>query len=261
MPAECSSYEYVATRWYRPPEFELRSTEFTLAADIWSIGCVMCECVDGYPVFPGESSADQLHIQQQMLGPLGKVKGATKEFRGQGQKVDYTKNRTESLATKYKAKVDASGIDLLERMLQLDPETRLSAKECLDHPYFSGMAQLHNDDDGIDEMASCGVGSDSCESVADMIADLEGGGIATPVLGASIPELPGIVSSITVDSETFVAEDYGSETFVDDDPYGNDDFELESPVKPMLTARRGSNDNHQRNSTVVDLRLNPRARK
>jgi len=110
-------------------------------------------------------------------------------------------------------------------------------------------------------MASCGVGSDSCESVADMIADLEGGGIATPVLGASIPELPGIVSSITVDSETFVAEDYGSETFVDDDPYGNDDFELESPVKPMLTARRGSNDNHQRNSTVVDLRLNPRARK
>ena len=73
---------------------------------------------------------------------------------------------------------------------------------------------------GIDEMASCGVGSDSCESVADMIADLEGGGIATPVHGASIPELSGIVSSITVDSETFVAEDYGSETFVDDEEDG-----------------------------------------
>jgi len=149
MPQECSSYEYVATRWYRPPEFELRSTNFTLAADIWSIGCVFGEMADGYPVFPGETSADQLHLVQQMLGPLGKVKGATKEFRGQAaSRCDYTKDRTASLAQKYKHKLDPNGLDLIERMLQLDPEARFSAKECLEHPYFNGMETQSYDDDG-----------------------------------------------------------------------------------------------------------------
>lgn len=34
------------------------------------------------------------------------------------------------------------GIDLLQKMLALNPSKRLSAEECLDHPYF---LQLEND--------------------------------------------------------------------------------------------------------------------
>lgn len=62
--------DYVATRWYRAPELLLGSTKYTKAVDVWAIGCIMGELVDGQPLFPGESEIDQLYIIQQVLGPL-----------------------------------------------------------------------------------------------------------------------------------------------------------------------------------------------
>jgi serine/threonine protein kinase len=36
---------------------------------------------------------------------------------------------------------DKSGLDLLMKMLQLDPARRISMKEALRHPYFSDLKQ------------------------------------------------------------------------------------------------------------------------
>ena len=44
--------DYVATRWYRAPELLLGSTMYTNSVDIWAIGCIMGELVDGQPLFP-----------------------------------------------------------------------------------------------------------------------------------------------------------------------------------------------------------------
>ena len=52
--------DYVATRWYRAPELLLGSTTYTKAVDLWAIGCIMGELVDGQPLFPGESEIDQM---------------------------------------------------------------------------------------------------------------------------------------------------------------------------------------------------------
>ena len=35
-----SMTDYVATRWYRPPELLLSYKNYTAAMDVWSIGCV-----------------------------------------------------------------------------------------------------------------------------------------------------------------------------------------------------------------------------
>jgi negative regulator of PHO system len=35
--------------------------------------------------------------------------------------------------------IDPTGIDLLQRMLQLRPELRISAADALDHPWFSDL--------------------------------------------------------------------------------------------------------------------------
>ena len=50
--------DYVATRWYRAPELLLGSNSYSKPVDIWAIGCIMGELVDGQPLFPGESEID-----------------------------------------------------------------------------------------------------------------------------------------------------------------------------------------------------------
>lgn len=46
--------EYVATRWYRSPELLVRDS-YGLEADMWAVGCIMAELIDGQPLFPGEN--------------------------------------------------------------------------------------------------------------------------------------------------------------------------------------------------------------
>lgn len=52
--------DYVATRWYRAPEILLGSTQYTKGVDMWSIGCIVGELVNGQPMFPGTSTMNQL---------------------------------------------------------------------------------------------------------------------------------------------------------------------------------------------------------
>ena len=54
--------DYVATRWYRPPELLLGSDNYGQDVDMWAVGCIMGEMITGEPVFPGESDVDQLYI-------------------------------------------------------------------------------------------------------------------------------------------------------------------------------------------------------
>jgi mitogen-activated protein kinase 15 len=60
--------EYVATRWYRAPEILLGSTRYTKAVDMWSLGCVLGECLGGRPMFPGTSTMNQLEKIMEVTG-------------------------------------------------------------------------------------------------------------------------------------------------------------------------------------------------
>lgn len=46
--------EYVATRWYRAPEIMINSGYYDLGIDIWSVGCILGEMLNGRPLFPGQ---------------------------------------------------------------------------------------------------------------------------------------------------------------------------------------------------------------
>ena len=52
--------EYVATRWYRAPEILLESHKYTKGVDMWSLGCILAELLLGKPIFPGNSTLNQL---------------------------------------------------------------------------------------------------------------------------------------------------------------------------------------------------------
>ena len=51
---------YICSRCYRAPELIFGATHYTTMIDIWSVGCVMLEMIQGIPLFIGESSIDHL---------------------------------------------------------------------------------------------------------------------------------------------------------------------------------------------------------
>lgn len=60
--------DYVATRWYRAPELLVGDTQYGPPVDVWALGCVFAELLDGNPLWPGKSDVDQLYLIRKTLG-------------------------------------------------------------------------------------------------------------------------------------------------------------------------------------------------
>ena len=46
------------------------SSHYGKEVDMWAVGCIMGELIDGQPLFPGDSDIDQLFVIQKLLGKL-----------------------------------------------------------------------------------------------------------------------------------------------------------------------------------------------
>lgn len=128
--------EYVATRWYRAPEIMLSFTNYTKAIDIWSVGCILAELLGGKPIFRGKDYVDQLN---QILLILGTPPESTLTRIGSTRAQNYVRSLPIMRKVHYKQLYpDASplALDLLEKMLTLDPSKRISVEEALNHKYL-----------------------------------------------------------------------------------------------------------------------------
>lgn len=136
VPVRVYTHE-VVTLWYRAPEILLGSQRYSTPVDIWSIGCIFAEMVTKRPLFHGDSEIDQLfRIFRTMTTPTEET------WPGVSSLPDYKPTfpnwKTNQLAQSVK-QLDNIGLDLLQIMLTYDPATRVSAKEALNHPYFSDL--------------------------------------------------------------------------------------------------------------------------
>lgn len=69
MPTTIFWTDYVATRWYRAPELcGSFFAKYSPAIDIWSIGCIFAEILQGKPLFPGRNVVHQLELITDLLG-------------------------------------------------------------------------------------------------------------------------------------------------------------------------------------------------
>lgn len=131
------STPYVATRWYRSPELLLQWETATKAMDMWSVGCIFAELLARKVLFPGRNYLNQLDLILDVIGspPLDTLKGSEKAIKYMKRLPPKPGKPLESLFP------DASpeAIDLLNKMLEFDPDRRITVESALEHPYMAGM--------------------------------------------------------------------------------------------------------------------------
>ncbi|KAK9812599.1 hypothetical protein WJX72_000301 [[Myrmecia] bisecta] len=136
----------VVTQYYRAPELLLGATTYSTAIDIWSIGCIMAELLSKEVLFPGRSELDQLDRIWRVLGTpneniwpgYSKLKHA-KTFKFMPQPYNKLREKFPAQAVAFDGRptLGEDGFDLLNKLLTLCPQKRISAKEALQHKWFS----------------------------------------------------------------------------------------------------------------------------
>ena len=64
----------VVTIYYRPPEIFFGDTQYTLAVDMWSLGCLLAEMILKEPIFKGRNEIDVLFKIFEVLGSPNVIK-------------------------------------------------------------------------------------------------------------------------------------------------------------------------------------------
>uniref|UniRef100_A0A8C6SYU7 mitogen-activated protein kinase n=1 Tax=Neogobius melanostomus TaxID=47308 RepID=A0A8C6SYU7_9GOBI len=130
---------YVVTRWYRAPEVILNWMHYTQTVDIWSVGCIMAEMINGKTLFKGKDYMDQLTQIMKVTGVPGPEfiqKLDTPEARSYMKKVPSYPRKDFSILF---PRVSDKCVDLLEKMLVLDGDERPTSELALEHPYFDSL--------------------------------------------------------------------------------------------------------------------------
>ncbi|KAI9020508.1 kinase-like domain-containing protein [Hyaloraphidium curvatum] len=155
------AYTYIQSRFYRAPEVIL-GAQYSNEIDMWSLGCILAELYTGQPLFCGQNEADQICSIRHILGPLPAAlldNAHAEKIRKLGKAVGHPAPPTgplplrsiqQILESRFRATVEngigpdaerrsadfAVFVDLIERLLRLDPKQRLQPVEALLHPFF-----------------------------------------------------------------------------------------------------------------------------
>ncbi|KAG5681570.1 hypothetical protein PVAND_010989 [Polypedilum vanderplanki] len=161
-------YQYIQSRFYRSPEV-LLGIPYDLAIDMWSLGCILVEMHTGEPLFSGSNEIDQMNKIVEVLGMppkhiLDQAHKTRKFFDKQSSDGSYVLKKTNN-QRKYKQPGsrklhDILGVemggpggrrhgevghsiadylkfkDLIIRMLDFDPKTRITPYYALQHNFF-----------------------------------------------------------------------------------------------------------------------------
>jgi mitogen-activated protein kinase 1/3 len=127
--------EYVTTRWYRSPEVICgHPGRYKFPMDIWSLGCIFGEMIKGSALFPGETSRSQLLEIFKVLGKPDESEWKTfsNDSKEWNALYESCKDGKESkLSSVLPSSTPDDQLDLLRRMLTLDPEKRITIDQIL----------------------------------------------------------------------------------------------------------------------------------
>jgi len=127
----------ICTRWFKSPEMLFGSVDYTVTVDIWAAGCVFAEMLSSTckAPFPGSSDLEQLCLIFQTLGTPDERDWPEIRDLPDYNKVQFVER--ESQAFEFESSCSFPSVELLKRMLLLNPNRRISAFEALKSECFA----------------------------------------------------------------------------------------------------------------------------
>ncbi|CAJ1366005.1 unnamed protein product, partial [Effrenium voratum] len=129
--------DYVVTRWYRAPEVMLLSSEYTVAIDVWAVGCILYELITRRPLFAGKDHVDQI---RKIISTLGTPTEAETQWLPEGGTArSFLVKCTPAPKVSWKALLPTasdSAIEVVSKMVTFDPNVRISVADTLRLKYF-----------------------------------------------------------------------------------------------------------------------------
>lgn len=135
--------EYISTRWYRSPECLLTDGVYGPEMDLFGVGCVMFEITALFPLFPGKDELDQISRIHSILGtpPKEIIQRIRKGAKNNPIKGDFPPQKGSGLA-KLIPHANSTAIDLMLKLMEYDPQKRITAEEALRHPFFKDIGEI-----------------------------------------------------------------------------------------------------------------------
>lgn len=133
VPGE-GNVSYIASRHYRAPELIFGSSQYTVAVDVWAAGCCMAEMLLGQPLFPGETTVDQMVEIIKVLGTPTKedihaMNQAYSDF-------NFPNVRPLPWSRVFRSHTPPEATDLIAECLKFNPIRRITALDALTHTFF-----------------------------------------------------------------------------------------------------------------------------
>ncbi|PHT83571.1 hypothetical protein T459_12014 [Capsicum annuum] len=125
------------------PELLLGAEQYSIAIDMWSLGCIMAEMLSKEPLFNGKIEVDQIDKIFRILGTTNKtIWEGFSEL--PGVKVSFVKYPYNNLRKKFQNAISfmrlpvlsEAGLDLLNKLLTYDPKKRITIDDALNHEWF-----------------------------------------------------------------------------------------------------------------------------
>ena len=132
----------VITLWYRPPELLLGANKYTTKIDMWSAGCIVGEILGGTAMFPENDEARVLQKIFQVCGTPTEETWPGVSSLKHAQKLLPRERLPRKLRVIYEDRdkypnIDRNALDLIDKLLTMNPDNRLDATQALEHPFFN----------------------------------------------------------------------------------------------------------------------------
>jgi serine/threonine protein kinase len=153
---------YIVTRWYRAPEIILSTSgahaKYNDRIDVWSIGCILGELMALRPLFRGDNPSEQMRVIFKTLGLPSK--SVLQKMSSPSALAHWTEPervaRYPSLSRLSKSLFqsylfDNDALDLLTKMLTIDPSQRITIEDAIRHPFLKNNLEYYPLSDDVDK--------------------------------------------------------------------------------------------------------------